>query len=33
MALVYGLMRRHRGEIELESELGRGTKVRLLFNA
>jgi signal transduction histidine kinase len=32
LALVYSLMRRHQGSMEIESHLGRGTTVRLLFN-
>jgi signal transduction histidine kinase len=33
LALVYGVMRRHQGRMEIESQLGRGTTVRLLFRA
>lgn len=33
LAMVYGMMQRHRGEIEIESAPGRGTTVRLLFHA
>jgi signal transduction histidine kinase len=32
LALVYSLVRRHRGSMEIESHFGRGTTVRLLFN-
>jgi CheY-like chemotaxis protein len=31
MSMVYGLMKQHRGYIEVESEPGRGTTVRLYF--
>lgn len=31
LPMVYGIMQRHEGLIEIESELGIGTKVRLLF--
>jgi PAS domain S-box-containing protein len=31
LAMVYGTMRRHDGDLELESEPGRGTTVRLIF--
>jgi DNA-binding NtrC family response regulator len=30
---VYGIARRHRGRAEIESELGKGTTVRLVFPA
>jgi signal transduction histidine kinase len=33
LAMVYGMMRRHDGRIEIESELGHGTTVRLSFRA
>jgi CheY-like chemotaxis protein len=33
LAIVYGMMRRHDGTIEIESEVGRGTTVRLVFNS
>jgi signal transduction histidine kinase len=33
LAMVYGMARRHGAEIEIESELGRGTTVRLSFPA
>jgi PAS domain S-box-containing protein len=33
LAMVYGAMQRHSGDIEIESELGRGTTVRLTFAA
>jgi hypothetical protein len=33
LAMVYGMVRRHGAEIEIESELGRGTTVRLSFPA
>lgn len=33
LAMVYGLMRRHRGAVEIESQLDAGTTVRLLFHA
>lgn len=31
LAMVYGVMQRHEGEIKVESELGRGTTMRLIF--
>ena len=31
LAMVYGVVERHEGEIEIESELGKGTTVRLIF--
>lgn len=31
LAMVYGMMQRHEGSIEIESTLGKGTCVRLLF--
>ena len=31
LAMVYGVMERHEGKIEIESELGRGTTFRLIF--
>jgi len=31
LAMVYGIMERHEGEIEIESQLGKGTTVRLVF--
>jgi signal transduction histidine kinase/ActR/RegA family two-component response regulator/HAMP domain-containing protein len=31
LAMVYGMVKRHGGEIELSSEVGQGTTVRLLF--
>lgn len=31
LPMVYGIMQRHEGLVEIESELGVGTKVRLLF--
>ena len=31
LAMVYGTMRRHDGELELESQLGQGTTARLIF--
>ena len=33
LAEVYGIARRHRGRAEIESELGKGTTVRLVFPA
>jgi PAS domain S-box-containing protein len=33
LAMVYGAMQRHSGDIEIESKLGRGTTVRLNFAA
>lgn len=33
LAMVYGMVQRHRGEIEIESAPGQGTTVRLLFHA
>lgn len=33
LAMVYGTVQRHGGEIEIESRLGQGTTVRLLFQA
>jgi PAS domain S-box-containing protein len=31
LAMVYGMVQRHSAEIEIESELGKGTTVRLVF--
>lgn len=31
LAMVYGVIKRHEGSIEIESEPGRGTTIRLLF--
>ena len=31
LAMVYGVMERHEGKIEIESELGKGTSFRLIF--
>lgn len=31
LAMVYGVMQRHEGEIEIESEPGKGTTIRLVF--
>ena len=31
LAMVYGTMQRHEGDIEIESELGKGTTMRLIF--
>lgn len=31
LAMVYGVMERHQGKIEIDSELGKGTTVRLIF--
>jgi CheY-like chemotaxis protein len=31
LAMVYGVMRRHNADIEMESAIGQGTTVRLLF--
>jgi signal transduction histidine kinase/FixJ family two-component response regulator len=31
LAMVYGVMERHEGRIEVESEVGRGTAVKLIF--
>lgn len=31
LAMVYGVMQRHGGDIEIDSELGRGTSIRLIF--
>jgi signal transduction histidine kinase/ActR/RegA family two-component response regulator len=31
LAMVYGVMERHEGKIEIESELGKGTTMRLIF--
>jgi CheY-like chemotaxis protein len=31
LAEVYGVIKRHNGRVELESEVGRGTTVRLIF--
>jgi CheY-like chemotaxis protein len=33
LAMVYGMIQRHRAEIEIESAPGQGTTVRLLFHA
>jgi signal transduction histidine kinase/CheY-like chemotaxis protein len=32
LAMVYGIVRRHEGAIEIESEIGEGTVARLVFN-
>ena len=31
LAMVYGMIQRHGGELEVDSEVGRGTTIRLLF--
>src|SRR5260221_729329 len=31
LAMVYGIMERHEGEIEIETQVGKGTTVRLVF--
>ncbi|HEU5396747.1 MAG TPA: response regulator, partial [Verrucomicrobiae bacterium] len=31
LAMVYGVIERHEGEIEIESEVGKGTTMRMLF--
>jgi signal transduction histidine kinase/ActR/RegA family two-component response regulator/HAMP domain-containing protein len=31
LAMVYGVMERHDGRIEIESEIGKGTTIRLIF--
>jgi CheY-like chemotaxis protein len=31
LAMVYGVMERHEGKIEIDSELGKGTTIRLVF--
>ncbi len=31
LAMVYGVIERHEGKIEIESELGKGTTIRLIF--
>ena len=31
LAMVYGVMERHEGRIEIESEMGKGTTVKLIF--
>ena len=31
LAMVFGMMQRHGGELEIDSELGRGTTMRLIF--
>ena len=33
LAMVYGVIERHEGQIEIQSELGKGTTVRLIFPA
>lgn len=33
MSMVYGIVQRHRGEIDVSSEVGQGTTVRLSFPA
>jgi len=33
LSLVYGTVKAHRGQVEIQSEPGRGTRVRLLFPA
>jgi signal transduction histidine kinase/ActR/RegA family two-component response regulator len=33
LAMVYGIMERHEGKIEIDSELGKGTTMRLVFPA
>lgn len=33
LAMVYGVVQRHSGEIEIESSVGRGTTIRLVFAA
>lgn len=31
LAMVYGVMQRHKGRVEIQSEVGRGTTMRLVF--
>jgi len=31
LAMVYGVMERHEGQIQIESEMGKGTLIRLIF--
>jgi PAS domain S-box-containing protein len=33
LAMVYGMVERHNGELQIDSELGKGTRVRLQFPA
>ena len=33
LAMVYGMVQRHGGELEIDSEPGRGTTMRLIFPA
>jgi len=33
LAMVYGMVQRHSGDIEIESAIGKGTTVRLIFGA
>ncbi|MCK4515284.1 MAG: HAMP domain-containing histidine kinase, partial [Spirochaetaceae bacterium] len=33
LATVFGAMERHQGKVEIESELNRGTVIRLIFPA
>jgi len=31
LAMVYGAMKRHQGQVEIQSEIGKGTTIRLIF--
>jgi signal transduction histidine kinase len=33
MSIVYGIIKEHKGEISVESEMGKGTRFKIVFKA